>query len=299
MHQLYSFVLTSILVFFSSILLISCNKLDKEEPIPSYITITGIELIVPDSLKTLQGTASAKISDAWVFLDDQLQGIYELPAKFPVLKEGQFTLKIKPGIKQNGIGSTRPIYPFYDEHIESITLNKEKITSVTAKVHYRSFTNFVWKESFEGAAVSLTKTANSDTIFKITSDPQLVFEGQKSLVGVLDENHPLFEYKSTQSFVLNSNGTPVFLELNYKTNSPIDIGFLANSTAATLTQPVLTLNATFNDSNELYWNKIYINLTDFLGDYYQSDNFNILFRVQKPAGSGNSVFYLDNIKLVQ
>jgi hypothetical protein len=299
MSRLYQLFFTILSIVLSSILLISCSKFDKAEPIPSYISVSSIDLIVPDSLKTLQGTSSAKISDAWVFIDDKLQGIYELPAKFPVLQEGTFSVKIKPGIKQNGIGSTRPIYPFYTEQTESVTLSKEKITNLKANVYYRDFTQFVWKENFEGAAVSLTKTSNSDTTYKITTDPQHVFEGQKSLVGYLDETHRLFEYRSTLPFVLNTNGLPVFLELNYKTNSPIDIGFLANSSVGVLTQPVLTLNATFNDNNELYWNKIYINLTDFIGDYYQSDNFNILFRVEKPAGAGNSVFYLDNIKLVQ
>ena len=98
----------------------SCSKFDKEEAVPSYISIPAIKLIVPDSLKSQQGTASAKISDAWVYINDVLQGVYELPAKFPVLKEGSNTIKIRAGIKQNGIGSTRPIYPFFNDYIEGM-----------------------------------------------------------------------------------------------------------------------------------------------------------------------------------
>lgn len=299
MIQLYPSSLRAFLLFVFLIALSSCSKFDKEEPIPSYISIASIELVIPDSLKSKQGSASAKISDAWIFIDDKLQGIYELPATFPVLAQGNVRVKIKPGVIQNGIGSTRPIYPFYDEYTENATLIPEQVTSFKPTVRYLPYTKFVWMENFESAAISLVKTSNSDTTFKSITDTNLVFEGQKSMGIFVDDAHPVFECKSNAAFVLNTNGLPVFLELNYKTNTPIEIGLIANNPAAIITIPALTLNATKDNNNSLYWNKIYINLTDFLGDNFQATNFNVYFRVEKPSGNGISEVYLDNIKLIQ
>lgn len=287
-------LLTLPLVFFLS----SCAKFDKEEPIPCYISIPSIQLVVPDSLKGTQGTASAKISDAWVYIDDKFQGTYELPAKFPVLKEGAHTIKIKAGIKENGIGSTRPAYPFYTEYYQDVFLNQDSFTVMHPIVYYRSYTSFVWKENFEGVATTVKITDNSDTSFKLINNPLNVFEGQKSLYGAMDNNRPILEFKTSNAYELNTSGVPVFLELNYKCNSPIFIGFIANSSLLNYTQPVITLNPTV-EGTEMYWNKIYINLSDFLGDYYQASNFNIVFRCEKSENIGLSEIYLDNIKLLQ
>ena len=38
------------------------------------------------------------------YIENQLQGVYELPAKFPVL-ETESRIRIKAGIKNNGISS--------------------------------------------------------------------------------------------------------------------------------------------------------------------------------------------------
>ena len=104
MIKFYPAFLRAFPVVLFLLVLVSCNKFDKEERVPSYISIPAIEFIVPDSLKADQGTASAKITDAWIYLDDKLKGIFELPAKFPLLNEGEHSLKVFPGIKQNGIG---------------------------------------------------------------------------------------------------------------------------------------------------------------------------------------------------
>ncbi len=296
MIKIYSAFL-SIILFLSALYFLSaCNKFDKDEPIPSYITVSKIDLLVPDSLKLIQGSNSSKIVDAWIYLDDKLQGIYELPAKFPVLKEGDYNLRIRAGIKENGIASTRPIYPFYAEYAGRITLTKEEISSVSPAVYYKPYTKFLWKENFEGITISLTRTAKSDTSFSLVSN---AFDGSKSMVGYLDANRSVFEYASEKAYDLPTNNTPVFLELNYKTNSPIIVGFIAIASGISYPQSVVTLNQTSDEENTLNWNKIYINLTANLENYQSVDNFKIFFRVEKPTDISVSEFYLDNIKLVQ
>ena len=72
------------------LVLSSCQKEDKVD-IPTYLKIDNIALD--------EGNTTSNITDAWVYVNDQLQGVYELPAKFPVLEEEIQTVRIKAGIK--------------------------------------------------------------------------------------------------------------------------------------------------------------------------------------------------------
>ena len=69
----------------------SCSKADYEATVPAYISVPSITLTTDYAT---QGSASSKITDAWVFVNDDLVGVYELPATFPVLKEGNQTVKV-------------------------------------------------------------------------------------------------------------------------------------------------------------------------------------------------------------
>src|SRR5687767_2026929 len=95
-----SFFTLLIISFLVSIPFTGC---DKEEPVPSYIHIDSISL---NSIYSTQGTSDHKITDAWVFVNEQYVGVYELPATFPVLYEGTQNIRIKAGIKKNGISAT-------------------------------------------------------------------------------------------------------------------------------------------------------------------------------------------------
>ena len=280
----------------SLIILSSCSKFDKDEPIPSYISIPTINLTTD---YTAEGTSSNKIADAWVYIDNKLQGVYELPAKFPVLNEGEHTLKIRAGIKENGIGSLRPVYPFFTAFETTINLQKQIVTEINPIIKYQSFATFDWKEDFDGPSNTLVKTTNSNISVRRTSAPDSVFEGAKSLVGILDDAHPLFECASSNYYVLPKNGASTFLELNYKTNTEMEVGFFADVLATSVEQSVVTINPSIDANGKLYWNKIYINLTSVLENYQAASGFKIYFRVKKSDSVTLSEFYLDNIKLIE
>ena len=74
------------LLFFTT-LLFSCNKFDGDQTIPAYIHIEKITLA--DNPIISEGSLSNRITDAWVYVDDELIGAFELPATFPVLKKGE------------------------------------------------------------------------------------------------------------------------------------------------------------------------------------------------------------------
>ncbi len=105
----------------SVIFLSSCVKKMDENYIPSYINIDEINVLTSGS----QGSTSSYITDAWVYLDGDDRGAYPLPARIPLLAEGEHLVKIAPGIKLNGVVGTRVPYPLMEPIEIDLNLIKE------------------------------------------------------------------------------------------------------------------------------------------------------------------------------
>jgi len=269
---------------------ISCNLINPEEQIPSYIRIDSISLSIQDYSE--YGSSSNKITDAWVYIDDQLIGAFELPAKFPVLWEGTHTVTVKAGIKVNGIAATRAIYPFYQPYVISMNLIKDSIITLNPTVTYFPST-VKWNEDFE-VGISLVKTSFSDTTIGTTlaGDPEAFDEGISGVVH-LDAARDFFQCTTINYYELPRADNPVFLEMNYKTNEKIMVGLYANSTTQSERLEILNINS----SNT--WNKIYINLNNAINrTTINPDNFYVFFEVQKSSDVSSSKILFDNIKLV-
>ncbi|MEM9024932.1 MAG: hypothetical protein AAGB22_14400, partial [Bacteroidota bacterium] len=89
----------------------SCDIINPEEEIPSFLRIDSINLNITNS--GIQGAPTENITEAWVFWNSELIGVFELPAIIPILAAGQGELQVAAGIQVNGIGAKREIYPFY------------------------------------------------------------------------------------------------------------------------------------------------------------------------------------------
>ena len=68
----------------------SCEKFSGDQTIPAYL---GIDSIYLSTDYNSEGTASQRITDAWVYVDDEFLGAFELPARLPVLKSHCFQLQ--------------------------------------------------------------------------------------------------------------------------------------------------------------------------------------------------------------
>src|SRR5271170_6896111 len=107
-----SFYLIIPLVF--SFFISSCNTFDPPLVMPIYGHIDSIHFTVPaDSIGTL-GSPSSNIQYAWVYMDDNPVGAFQLPCTFPmVASNGVHNIKIYPGVIPAGQTSPAAIYPFY------------------------------------------------------------------------------------------------------------------------------------------------------------------------------------------
>ena len=261
----------------------SCEVINPEEDIPSYIHIQSIDLVTDPGQ---EGSDAHKITDAWVYVDDELVGTFELPATFPVLKSGEHTIKIRAGIKSNGISSTRMQYPFYNVYSTTANLQPGQTLTINPVVEYFDGTVFQWIENFDNTGTTINNGPfPSDTM--LTQQSFDVFEGAQSGVVYLDATRNVFFASSANAYSnLPKGEARTWLELNYKTNNAFKVGIIANN----LVHESLTINPNMN------WNKIYVDLSPQVSSY--NGPHIIFISMVKSSDVANPYLFLDNIKLV-
>ena len=253
--------------------LFACKK--ENDSIPGYINIDSIEL---------NDQSTENITDAWIFINDNLQGVYELPAQFPVLNLNDFTLRIKAGIKNNGIASNRTPYPFYSSFINDVRLESNKTMNITPTVEYLENTSF-FLEDFENG-INLSTSSISDTSVIILSDGNNNYGA-----GILSDSLITFEITTDPITDLPQQGAPVFLELDYKSNTEFLVGVYINYTLV-VKRDLLWINPKDN------WNKIYINLTQIISEGINAPSFSIFVGMKRNFLLEKNELHLDNLKVV-
>lgn len=272
--------------------LFSCETKNDPDLVPSYLHIEKIDV----SANSQQGTSSSKITDAWVYINDNLIGSYELPATIPILTEGKQHVVVKAGIKINGINNTRNTYPFYTDITQDINFVRDSVVNLTSTtVTYRTNTLFAWMENFDQPGLSLDTTSKSDVSIDKTNDPDKIFsETGNSYSGIvqLTADSTVFEAVTSEKFEFPSAGNSVFLEMNYKINHKLVVGVFYLSSGIRYQRPLIVLN----ESDD--WKKVYINLTVPKYDTPNATDFQIFFGAQKEDGTDDALFLIDNLKLV-
>jgi hypothetical protein len=276
--------------------LVSCQKA-SELDIPSYISIDSISLTVTGE----QGSASNKIVDAWVYTDNDLEGAFELPALFPVLKSGASVLTILPGVKLNGMAETRAAYPFFNPIIIPATLTHEKETKLkNISTTYNPKTVFALIEDFEDPNIAIDTTSRSGVKLTRIGDPSLssLYPGEgNSFAGKISiqDDSTLFECVSHDAFVFpkysSDMQSSVFLELNYKNNCAFTVGLIIYG-AQTVQRSVVIVNPSTT------WNKIYVNFTPTVLANTDASKFRIFISAQKAEDGPDAEILIDNIKLL-
>ena len=255
----------------------SCHK-EGDDVIPTYLKIDNVVLI--------EANTNSNITDAWVYVNDQLQGVYELPAMFPLLEDGIQKVRVKAGIKVNGIASSRIAYPFYTSYFEDITFIQNETQSITPVVSYLDSINY-FLEDFEGTGVNIEETAISDT------NLINIFDGDNNYgVGVLSDSLFTFEIATDELNDLPQSGAPVFLELDYKSNTQFLVGVYVNDPQSVEQKDLLWITPKQD------WNKIYVNLTSIISEGINASSFKVFIGMKRDFSLEKNELYFDNIKVV-
>ena len=259
----------------------------KENEIPAYLYIPSFTLTTTAG----QGTAAHKITDVWVYVDGAAQGIYQLPAQFPIVNLGKHEIKLFPGVRNNGIKSNPVIYPFLNSFTKTMDLASGKTDTLRPTATYVSGANFKLLEDFENAN-SLTFNKDNAPTFRF-GQVENGFEGKCAGL-TMTKTNSYFEKGITTKVQLPDASQSIYLEMHYKTQSPLAIGVYG--TSATNTTGITTYKVTLFPTD--VWNKTYINLTNEVKDMRLTD-FQIVFSSLLPDSISTATVLIDNVKLLQ
>lgn len=275
------------------LLLLGAAACDDPEPIPAYLRIE------PFIVDEKGGAGWQKITDGWLYVNNEFLGAYTLPATVPVLAEGESDIVLFPGVKENGIVYTPNIYPFLARYETTVNLSPPGETVIQPRTEYEAAAIIPWEErgDFDGASDLQLINRDGDTTTSYVLTTEGAYAG-KSIRMEVDTAHTLIEIATEKVTLPTSAAQEVWLELHHNNDMPFTLILLSITPSSTEFAQAVYL---FNDTED--WNKIYINLTEFLVASLQEEH-RLVFRASLPKDEkGNYTqpagkVMIDNILLV-
>jgi len=275
----------------------SCDVINPDEQIPAFVFFESVNF----EAGLDQGTNDQNFPFAEILTGDMNLGIHGVPSRVPILLEGEHTLDVFPGISENGITSFPNTYS--PLKFDEITLNlvPGQVDTVQINAVYRDNLSFPIVEPFESNLQVFRVDVDDDLETKIVVSDDQPFEGNRSGQIILTKDHPRIDVASTRSSVFPPEGSPVYLEMNYRTELEFAVGVYWNTIGAGQQSSFTNF---INPKSD--WNKIYINLSDIF-NFIISENgvtdWQIGISSQMPLENGEFIdasrnIWVDNIKLI-
>ena len=289
-----------IVLFFG--LFLALTSCIKNNPDPSWIYIEKWQLIENPDLIGIAGVPTHNITNAWVYVNGETIGVFELPVKIPVLISGSAKIQITPAILNNGISATKKIYPFLEPFILQTELIQNETLVINPTTQYFSSVKFNI-ENFEGASYVVTEGPSSTVIANTSNDPLILDPSINELKFLrLDLSTSNDRWIASTEFNLSSinmplpKGKEVYLELDYYNTNQVTSGLIGISSTNQTNNPNVRLNP--QNDNEVRWKKIYIDLGEVVSGMTTADYYEFSFDALLDDGASSGFICLDNIKAV-
>ena len=272
-----------IILLFISICIFSCDKNENIQEIPSYLSVSNINLVTNSN----QGTNTHKITDVWLYVNDQFKGAYELPSTIPLLHKDTNNIKIFAGIKDNGISSTRVRYHFYKSFEKNVFLVEDSIVNIQPSFRYTD-NAIVEFENFEGVGTNIDTTLNSEVDFEIKTENENNFA-----YAHISGDYLKFEAATDDFENLPQQGSPVYLEVDYQSNHTALIGAYINNPTSVINRDLVWISPKEED-----WNKIYINMTKTVSEALGNNSIKFYINVFRTDTTKEAWIKFDNLKII-
>lgn len=276
------FAFVAVLLFSST----SCELINPDEQIPAFLCIDTIAI----NPGTNQGTEMHDIVDAWVYANQELIGVYELPAVVPILATGPTDIRIEPGIKLNGQSATRWSNEFFLDYEQSIELFPDSVICINPTLPFQNSVEIPWVEDFEIASqVSLTTTSLSEENVQIVSGEE-AFQGNSAKLSLSPDKNA-FECRSAGTFSLPAAGADVILEFTYKCNHQFVVSLNSFTSTGTVSTGLVSLFPTDE------WRHVYISLTPAASAQFTASGHQPVIGFLRSVDGSELNVYIDNIRL--
>jgi hypothetical protein len=294
MHKLRSVFMVYRYLFFLGLLLSACVK---NNPDPSWLEVGEWTLEANAALNGEEGQLTHNITDAWVYIDEQLIGVFEVPFKIPILKEGAVNVRIYPTIRVNGIAATKMRNEHFVPYEVNVNLVKNQTLSISPVTHYKDNVNF-WVEDFEDINVKLTDDPNTSSAhLTLANDTLKWFNGNyygKVLLSAQDSMWVAYTNQDQQLSIPKNK--QAMLEIDYCNSVPFTNYLLFVNANGTNENAMITMNK--SPLNALRWKKIYILLSEVITAGPNNTNYIQAFRAFHDTAIASNLILIDNIKVV-
>jgi len=275
------FLLISTLVVLS----VGCKLTDGFDEEPMYVTIDSIDVDLSD--KNVFPTHIVK--DVWVYVDGFNVGVFPLPAKVPVLGNGdRVEVIVGPGIRNNGLQFSPKEFPFYERNTFDLEFNPGAEESLDVNFSYIDLVKFGFVENFEGDHLfTLDLDSNPDSRMYVS--PDTPFGNGCGKIDVRDSLNVFLQATSEAYSTDVFSSSEVYLEMDYRCTIEFQVALVGMTNGVSNNLPIITLFK----SDE--WSKLYLDLSAELNGG-RFDSYRILL-----AGVGNGnigEIYVDNMRIV-
>jgi hypothetical protein len=276
----------------------ACDLINPDEQVPAYLQLAAFDY----SAGIPTAAPNASIPSAFVYADGQLLGIFNLPVKVPVLREGVVRFNIRPAISADGQRGTRVGYPFYRDFITTQNLTPGQTIAILPQTSLdpdKVDASFVVSDDF-------TSTISGDRAFAppISTSPytqeSAVSDATRSNFGRVQGitgSTDVFYLDSNWEGALPQKGATVYLELDYRSTMPFQVGVAY--TTAPGPGAVRTRVADLTVFPKEEWSKLYVNLTDEISYVNNDGAFFKIYLEGLPTGDAGQYLAIDNVRLVR
>lgn len=271
-----------------------CNLINPDEAVPAYLSIAQ-PVYAPAPGDPAAAAASVNVVSAFVYASDLFIGVFDLPAKVPVLQAGDVSVRVAPAIYPDGQRATRVVYPFYKDLKTRVRLVPGQVLPVAPAVAYNPATThlpFDIEEEFapDVPAFTLSSLASAPYTLEagVADDAAHPQVGRvRGITGRTD----VFFLESVWKGPLPGRSAPVYLELDCRSTMPFQVGLTYNS------DRVGDLTVYPSD----HWTKLYVNLSEEIGRIHTTNaSAQLSIYIEGfPTGVAGDFFAVDNIRLVR
>lgn len=281
-------------LLFCAISLFILSSCVKNNPDPAWLEVNQWTLETNPNSQYPTGELTHNFTDAWVFINGKVIGVFEVPFKIPVLMSGNVNIKIYPTVRNNGISATKKIYPFVEVYEINADLVANQTLTLNPTTRYFDAAQF-WVEDFEDAAIKIENDPNSLSSLIAGNDPVILkwgnFYGQVNLNSI---DSTWVGYTAGEMYL--PTFADVYLEIDYYNTNSVTTGLLAISSSSIKNNDNIQLNS--QDPAGVKWKKIYIDLKELVSSSSTAAYFKQSFKAGLDSGDSDGVIIMDNIKVV-
>lgn len=282
------------IIFFFSVFVLFTSCL-KNNPDATWLKINQWTLLDNNSIE--EGQLTQEFTNVRVLVDGDVVGIFELPIKIPLLKEGSSKIQLYPVIINNGISATKKVYPFVSPYIVTENLLANDTLEINPTTQYANSTNF-WIEDFDGATIKITEDDNSICAIEGSDDPAILkpLNGNKfGRVNFTSTNNSWLAFTGNTTDGINiPKGYDSYLELDYYLDTDLTTAVLGVGPNGVQENPMIRINKQTSPR----WRKMYVELKEVVSAMTTASYYKIAFSGALPDGVSTSQINIDNVKVV-